>query len=66
MKKYKILGVTSYANRYLIDLELDSLKNLIGTTCQECEEVNDSLERLLLLEDGETAHPDFLILEEIK
>ncbi len=66
MKKFKVLGISGYAKDCLDDKCLGELINLIGTTCEESEKTNDMNEPLLIMADGDTAHKDFLKLEEIK
>lgn len=64
MKKYKLIGVTKYAEQHLTKEDLDSIKEMIGCTIEECNETY-SAHKLFMMPDGVETHIDFLKLEEV-
>ena len=66
MVKYKLVGVTKYAERYLDVDDLESIKDMIG-----CEiTLNDKFsivddKRMFNMPDGKITHSDYLQVEEI-
>lgn len=66
MKKYKILGITEYAERHLTVDNLETLQEMVGLTVCESEETNGIDEKpLMIMPDTELTHVDFLQLEEV-
>lgn len=63
MKKYKLIGVTKYAEKHLDEVDLNALKEMIGC---EIEESEDTDINMFKMPDGEETHIKFLDLEEIK
>ena len=65
-KKYKLIGVSSYAERFLSCEDLDSLKEMIGCEIIESRKSWIDGRTLFLMPNGEEAHIDFLELEQIQ
>jgi hypothetical protein len=64
MNKYKLLGVTEYAERHLSVDDIDELKSMIGCVIEESDEpsIVDG-KRMFIMIDGEETHIDYLELE---
>lgn len=64
MEKYKLIGVTEYAERHLNNPDLQSLKLMIGC---EIEESDNTAEidggKLFIMPDGTETHECFLQVE---
>jgi hypothetical protein len=65
MKKYKLIGVTKYAERHLSVDDLDTIKSMVGCDIIESEhraEIDGG--KLFIMPDGKDTHVDFLDIEE--
>lgn len=61
------VGLTEYAYRHLPAEVIENLEFLLPAKVYETDDVNHADEPLVLLEDDtETIHPDFLIIEKPK
>ena len=66
-KKYKFIGLSKYAERYLIHECFEELENMIGAEIEESDEVSEvDGGRMFIMPYGENVHIDFLIIEEIQ
>jgi hypothetical protein len=67
MNKYKIIGVTKYAEQYLGVDDLNDLKNFIGCKVYENETKSHIDGKTMIdMPDGEITHIDFLELEKVQ
>lgn len=64
--KYKFIGISKYAERYLCVEDIEQLKEMIGCEIEEREtpSVVDG-KRVFIMPDGKGAHIDFLELEKL-
>ena len=66
-KKYKFIGLSKDAERYLIPECFEELENMIGAEIEESDEVSEvDGGRMFIMPYGEDVHIDFLIIEEIQ
>lgn len=66
MKRFILKGLTTEARESLSEFDLEDLEDMIGDMVFESDEIS-KVDRslLILMSDGNTAHKDFLELEEI-
>jgi len=61
MKKYKLVGITEYAEKHLTVSDLENLKQMIGSEIEESDNVAEIDEgKLFIMPDGVETHIDFL------
>jgi len=67
MKKYKLIGVSEFAERFLCLEYLEALKEMIGSTLTESDiKSNVDGKSMFIMPDGEDTHISFLELEEVE
>lgn len=67
MKRYKLIGLTRQAERYLEEDDYNSLSDMIGSEFTECDYKSDvDGKSLFIAPDGEEVHIDFIEIEEIQ
>lgn len=66
MKKFKFLGITKYAEKYLSSEDISILLSMIDCEVIESDELSKvDGKKMFTFPDGEDVHIDFLQLEEI-
>ena len=67
MKKYKLIWVSEFAERFLCMEDLETLKEMIGSTLTESDiKSNVDGKSMFIMPDGEDTHISFLKLEEMQ
>ena len=65
--KYKLIGLTQYAETYLDEKDFDELTEMIGDEVEESDNLSAvDGKRMFIMSDGEEVHIDYLELEEIQ
>jgi len=65
--KFKIIGITKFAERYLCVEDFELLIGMIGCEVEESNEIsNVDGNKMIKMPDGEDTHIDFLELEEVQ
>jgi glutamine amidotransferase PdxT len=64
--KYKLIGITEYAERWLSEEDIETLKEMIGCEVYESKKKSHIDKKIMfIMPDGEETHIDFLQIEEI-